>query len=49
MEVEDLVGVSTGVNSEELGLMEESVEGFQDEGVTGCFAVFLSLGIIRPE
>ena len=48
-EVEDLVGVSAGVKSKVVGLTEVAVEGFQDEGVTGCLATFLGLCIIRSE
>ena len=49
LELEDLGGVSAGVKFEVLGLTEMSVEGFQDEGDTGCLPAFLSLGFIRSE
>lgn len=49
LELEDLVGVSEGVKLGVVGLTEVLVEGFQEEGVTGCLAASLSLGIIRSE
>ena len=34
---------------EGVGLLEVSVEGFRDEGETGCLTAVFSFGIIRPE